>query len=325
MFARKLRVEVPYHSVRMDPLRDELLAALADIAPIRPSTPLWSTVTGRAVKEALQGPEYWWSNVRESVRFADTAAALMTAGYRQFLEVGPHPVLASSIQECAQARGLRVKTIATLVREKPEAQVLAETLARLWEAGQPLDWQAQLPSASRYVPVPTYPWQRQRFWEESEATRRQRFGYQGHPLLGHPVVGPKPIREVELNRQYFPWLEDHRVDGTPVFPGVGYAEIGLALSGPSSTSRSASRISNSCGRWWSAPANRLRRRSTSTSAPATSRCTAPLKGVKTAGRWQLAAPSAARPPDRGPGRRPGHRAAAVFAALGGRCPVRPPG
>ena len=230
VFTRKLRVEVPYHSVRMDPLREELFEVLAGVNPREPEIPLYSTVTGKLVEGAMHGAAYWWSNVRESVRFADAAAQMLLAGQRRFLEVGPHPVLASSIRECAQAQGVQVQTAATLTREKPEARAVAEALGRLWELGYAVEWQARLPEESRFVRLPTYPWQRERHWEESEATRRQRYGYQGHPLLGHPVVGPKPIREVELNGQYFPWLRDHRVDGTPVFPGVGYAEIGFALA-----------------------------------------------------------------------------------------------
>lgn len=232
VFARKLRVEVPYHSVRMEPLHAELMDVLSGLVPIQPSTPLWSTVTGGPIENAVHGAGYWWSNVRETVRFADTAAHLVMSGFRHFLEIGPHPVLAASIRECAQSQGVQVQTVATLVRERHEGQAIAESVARLWELGHAIDWTAHVPAGSRFVRMPTYPWQRQRLWEESEATRRQRLGYQGHPLLGHPVVGPKPIREIELNRQYFPWLEDHCVDGTPVFPGVGYVEMGMALAAP---------------------------------------------------------------------------------------------
>ncbi|MBI5819060.1 MAG: SDR family NAD(P)-dependent oxidoreductase [Verrucomicrobia bacterium] len=232
VFARKLKVEVPYHSICMDPLRDELLAALARLVPTVPTIPLWSTVSGQRVENAAHHAAYWWSNVREPVRFADAAGELIRAGFRHFLEIGPHSVLAISIRECAQARGVQVQTVATLIREKPELRAMMESTGRLWELGYSPRWQMLLPGDSRYVRLPTYPWQRQRFWGENEVARRLRLGYTGHPLLGHPVVGSKPVREVELNRQYFPWLVDHRVNGLPVFPGVGYAEIGVALAGP---------------------------------------------------------------------------------------------
>ena len=232
VFVRKLKVEVPYHSVRMDPLHDDLVAALARLVPTVPTIPLWSTVSGQRIENATHDAAYWWSNVREPVRFADAAGDLIRAGFRDFLEIGPHPVLAISIRECAQVQGVQVHTVATLVREKPELQTMTESAGRLWELGCLPRWQTLIPSDSRFVRLPTYPWQRQRFWEENEAARQQRLGYVGHPLLGHPVAGPEPIREVELNQQYFPWLADHRVDGISVFPGVGYVEMGIALAGP---------------------------------------------------------------------------------------------
>jgi acyl transferase domain-containing protein/NAD(P)-dependent dehydrogenase (short-subunit alcohol dehydrogenase family)/threonine dehydrogenase-like Zn-dependent dehydrogenase/acyl carrier protein len=232
VFAKKLRVEVPYHSPRMDPLREELIASLAGLEPRAPACPLWSTVSGLQVEGVAHDAAYWWSNMRNSVRFADATNDLLRRGFRHFVEIGPHPVLAASIRECAQAQGVPFKVLSTLVRDRPERQALAEATAGMWQLGYQVRWEHQIPPGRRFVALPMYPWQRQRYWEESDATRRSRLGYAGHPLLGHPVVGPKPIRQVELNQQYFPWLADHCVDGTAVFPGVAYAELGLALATP---------------------------------------------------------------------------------------------
>lgn len=231
LFARKLRVEVPYHSPQMEPLRPELEMVLAGLKPSPPAVPLWSTVTGQRLEGSEHDTAYWWQNVRASVRFADAVTGLLSAGFVHFVEIGPHSVLAAALQECAAPHGAQVLSLPTLLREKPERRTLCTLFSRLFELGYPLNWDALVPPGSRYVRLPTYPWQRQRYWEESENTRRQRLGVAGHPLLGLPMDGPRPTRQVELNRQFFPWLTDHRVDGLMVFPGVGYAEIGLALAG----------------------------------------------------------------------------------------------
>src|SRR5690606_15223308 len=88
-FHRMLEVEVAYHSHHMDPLEDELLEALAGLAPAAPSLPLYSTVTGTRMEGDLVDAAYWWRNVRQAVRFEQAVRSLAADGYTIFLEVGP--------------------------------------------------------------------------------------------------------------------------------------------------------------------------------------------------------------------------------------------
>ncbi|GAB2656588.1 hypothetical protein GCM10027088_38450 [Nocardia goodfellowii] len=133
--ARRLPVDVPYHSALMNPILDDLRTALADLSPQRPRIPLYSTVTGATVAEADWDAEYWCANVRRPVRFADAVTSLIGAGSRVFLEVGAHPVLSGDIHQTLCDTGETGATVPTLDREQPDSASIRTTLAGLFSAG----------------------------------------------------------------------------------------------------------------------------------------------------------------------------------------------
>jgi len=245
VFNRFLQVEVPYHSPQMDPIRDELIASLATLTPRAATTPLYSTVTGASIDGATLTGAYWWQNVREPVRFADAIAQIHHAGATHFLEISPHPVLVRSIQECLKAEtGSAAGPNAVLVslrREQPERATLLGTLGQLYTIGYPVAW-SQLVQG-RFVHLPSYPWQRERYWLESEESMQDRVAQStsritithqasSHPLLGGQLNLAPAIRvwEGELDRQQLPYLNDHRVQNSIIYPGAGYLEMALAVA-----------------------------------------------------------------------------------------------
>ncbi|MDQ7810864.1 SDR family NAD(P)-dependent oxidoreductase [Amycolatopsis sp. A133] len=225
---KPLRVEVAYHSPQMDEIREPLLAALAGIRPRRAEVPLFSTVTG----DHVEGPEldaaYWWGNVRQPVRFADAFGKVLTRGVGAVLEVGPHPVLASAIDEALAGRADTVARLASLRRDRPQREQLTETLGLLYEAGAEPDWDRVHPGPREHLDLPRYPWHRERHWIESAASRQRRLGHDGLRLSGRPVPSVTPVRDVELSAAAFPYLADHKVGESVVFPGSGYLEAALA-------------------------------------------------------------------------------------------------
>ena len=100
VFSRALRVDVPYHSPKMEQLEAELLDCLRDIRPRPASTPFFSTVTGTALEGSELDARYWYRNVRQPVLFHDTIARLVDAGHQVFLEIGAHPILRHDIAQC---------------------------------------------------------------------------------------------------------------------------------------------------------------------------------------------------------------------------------
>ena len=229
LFNRFLRVELAYHSPYMDRLQPELLAALADIQPQAPEIPLYSTVLGHRVDGVAYDAEYWCRNVREPVYFSKAIGGLMADGHRLYLEVGPNPVLSTSIKECARAAGVDCLTVASLRRGEPERAQFLTALGGLYAAGTPIDWQRQSPAGGGFVKLPTYPWQRETYWHESMASLADRLGLTTHPLLGFRMDGPADAWSQALNPNYLPYLPDHEVDGLVVLPGAAYVELGFAI------------------------------------------------------------------------------------------------
>ena len=229
VFHRSLKVEVAYHSSQMDPLEEDLMDALRSLAPRPERIPLYSSVTGeRTAGEELEA-SYWWRNVRGAVRFADAMQSLTAGNYKLFLEVGPHPVLSQSIAESLRQAGVRGETIASLHREKPELRKMAAALGALYSGGRNIDWNVISPHSGELVKLPGYPWQKSVYWYESNRSRQDRLGAQGHVFLNDDQHSPWPAWEVEANDAFFPYLKDHVLDRSTVFPGAAYVEAGLAV------------------------------------------------------------------------------------------------
>lgn len=223
-----LQVEVPYHSPFMEPLKPEMRSVLASLKPKVPTTTLYSTVTGDIVSGVRYDAEYWCDNIREPVFFGKGIASLLRDGHRVFLEVGPHPVLSTSIKECCRDRNIESQSIASLRRKKPERRTFQLALAQLYVAGCAIDWRQQYSANARYVKLPTYPWQREVYWSENPESRADRIGESIHPLLDRRVPNPRPMWEAAVNEHVLPYLNDHQVDGLVVMPGAAYVEAGLA-------------------------------------------------------------------------------------------------
>jgi acyl transferase domain-containing protein/acyl carrier protein len=164
VFCRRVKVDVASHSAQVDPLREPLLRALEGIQPRAGTVPLWSTVTGEVTDGSDLGPEYWVRNLREPVQFAQVVQALMEADHRLFLELSPHPILVPPIEQTVEhgAAG-QAWAVGSLQREKPERTAMLRALGTLYARGYPVDFRHLYPG-SRCVPLPTYPFQRQRYW-----------------------------------------------------------------------------------------------------------------------------------------------------------------
>ncbi|MBQ1076855.1 polyketide synthase, partial [Micromonospora sp. C31] len=147
---------------------DEFASVVAGLSWQPPKVPVVSNVTG-AVADAdeITDPGYWVRHVRQAVRFADGVAALRAQGVDTFLEVGPDAVLTAMAAEAAAADDVRY--VATLRRNQPDVTTLTSAVGQLWAAGVPVDWTAyhgQTGARPRVVELPTYAFDRQRYWLE---------------------------------------------------------------------------------------------------------------------------------------------------------------
>jgi acyl transferase domain-containing protein/acyl-CoA synthetase (AMP-forming)/AMP-acid ligase II/acyl carrier protein len=163
VFHRVLRGQVAFHSPQMEPLRAELTAALAGLAPRPASVPYYSTVTGGLLEGDKLDAAYWGRNLREPVQFAAAADALIAAGFDLFLEFGPHPVLTEPLHQCLRQRKTAGLVLSSLRRDEDDRAALLAAVGGLYAAGIAPTWDMIAP-LGRVVPLPSYPWQRERCW-----------------------------------------------------------------------------------------------------------------------------------------------------------------
>ena len=228
-FVRWLPVDYAFHTRRMDPIRDELIAELAGIQP-RPGTiPFVSTVTGNVIGGEKLDADYWWRNVRRPVLFASAVSRLGEKGYQTFLEIGPHPSLRISLTQCLPSTGKSGAVFHSLRREADDWEEILSQLAGLHLAGVPVDWASVNRSAGNLVRLPNYPWQYRTHWLD-EGEMAERLLPEPHPFLGKRIPAAKPLWRGDLDPNRFRFLRDHRIWNSLVFPASGYGEIGLALA-----------------------------------------------------------------------------------------------
>lgn len=224
IFFKILRVNIPFHSPLMNPIKDDLIKLLSPLAPKKASVPLYSTVTGNLTEGTELNNHYWWRNVREPVYFANATMNLIKDGYTTFLEVGPHPVLASSIKECAAKLDKNIQVLPSIRRNENEKERLYSSLGGLFTLGFDVDWAALYPKGT-FVELPTYPFKKDHYLAEPEFFRTIREGDNDGPLLGRIKSQHPPIWENRLGLEKNPFLEDHNIQGSTVFPAAGYVEM----------------------------------------------------------------------------------------------------
>ncbi|MCG8920670.1 type I polyketide synthase, partial [Actinokineospora sp. PR83] len=153
---KRLTVSHAFHSAHVDPVLDEFRAVAQTVSYQPPRVLLVSNLTGGFADESIATADYWVRHVREAVRFGDGAAALAGRGLTRFVELGPDGVLLGAIPDPAVAA-------ATLRRDRDEVTTLLTAVADLSAHGGDVDWAAVLGSGE-LTALPTYPFQRERFW-----------------------------------------------------------------------------------------------------------------------------------------------------------------
>lgn len=230
VFCRFLQVDYAFHSSQMNPVRQPLLSSLKGLEPGAAVIKMISTVTGQTVEGRELTSEYWWRNVRHTVRFSQAIDQLLQEGYGTFLELGPHPVLAAPISECLQQRRRKGLLLPSLRRDDNEKRVMLASLGSLYTRGYAIEWPALWAAGARRVRLPVTPWNRRSYWQESDGSRAARLGPARHPLLGHRLGTADPTWESRIDLRALPYLQDHRVQGHVVMPATAYVEMALAAA-----------------------------------------------------------------------------------------------
>ncbi|WIX99074.1 beta-ketoacyl synthase N-terminal-like domain-containing protein [Amycolatopsis mongoliensis] len=215
--ARRLPVGGAGHSAAVDAVLDRFRREIGPIRPRKPEIPCYTTVLDDPEETPAFDVEYWAANLRRPVRFSQALAAAAKDGPTAFVEVSPHPVALAAIEQTTGEQGLPSAS-----RWSDERTAFLTSLARLHVGGRPGTLAARPRTALVDLPGPV--WRHERFWPKR---RTQAHGL--HPLLGVHIEHPDGhLWRAGVGVAALPWLSDHTVQGTPVFPATGFLELALA-------------------------------------------------------------------------------------------------
>ncbi|WP_413754110.1 SDR family NAD(P)-dependent oxidoreductase [Streptomyces sp. R-74717] len=243
----RLKVSHAFHSPLMEPMLADFRQVLEGLSFAEPKLAVVSNVTGDvAAEQELCSVDYWLRHVSEAVRFSDGVRSAADRGVTRFVEVGPDGVLTGLAQTClaesaeteeSERAGQTEQTVCVplLRKGRPEARSLLAGLGRLYAAGGEVAWPAVFEgSGAREVDLPTYAFQRRRFWSQTSTDHGDPaaigLGATDHPLLGAAVVladSEGVLFTGRLSAQTQPWLADHVVGGSIFFPGTGFVELAI--------------------------------------------------------------------------------------------------
>ncbi|MEU5429756.1 SDR family NAD(P)-dependent oxidoreductase, partial [Streptomyces olivoreticuli] len=236
--ARVIDVDYASHSPQVDEITGRLTERLTGIRPANTDIAFYSTVTAANLDDtSTLDTDYWITNLRHPVRFADTIKALLADGYRIFIEAAPHPVLNLGMEETIEQADVPAVVVPTLRRDHGDTTQLTHAAAQAHTAGADVDWTGWFPAVPlpRVVDLPTYAFQRERYWLEG---RRGLAGdpsglglaSAGHPLLGASVGladGGSHLLTGRISPRDQAWLAEHRVMDTVLLPGSAFVELAL--------------------------------------------------------------------------------------------------
>ncbi|NEY35125.1 SDR family NAD(P)-dependent oxidoreductase, partial [Streptomyces sp. PRKS01-65] len=234
--ARRIAVDYASHSAQVDALAEDLLRELADIAPRSSSVAFYSTVSGKPGDTAELDAAYWLRNMRETVAFEEAVEAALTDDFRILLEVSPHPVVSMALQEIVEHAGAAAEVGGTLRRDDGGPGRFLFSLAEAHAYGAPVDWATVFEgTGARPVDLPTYAFQRQRYWLRMPSALAGDMAAAGlrspqHPLLGAAVELAEPdglVLTGRLSAREHPWLADHRIGGAVLLPGTAFVELAV--------------------------------------------------------------------------------------------------
>lgn len=236
--ARRIAVEYASHCADVSVLREPILDVLASITPRRSRIPFYSSVTGGVLDGTALDADYWYRNLRRTVRFEQATRSLAADGYRLFVESCSHPVLTVPLQETLDAAGVAGRAIGTIRRDRAGLRQFTAALAEAQVYGLHVEWDrvrwARHDDRQQWVDLPTYAFQHRRYWLESPVPQGD-FASTGMETGGHPMLaasvelgdGRGAVFTGLLSPQRLPWLSDHGVSGTVILPGTAFVELAL--------------------------------------------------------------------------------------------------
>ncbi|KAI9668413.1 MAG: Type I Iterative PKS [Alyxoria varia] len=238
-FARRLKVDVAYHSKHMERVADKYEKSLGCVEPNETSeVAFFSALRGKRCANAELGADYWIKNLTNPVLFSSAVQALCRNSIDHVVEIGPHGSLATPTKDCIKSTGNSIDYMSTLSRGEDDVKSVLRLAAGLFVKGYPISLgdvngtvnQSRKPAV--LTDLPSYPWYHEtRYWHDSRKSEAKY--HPTHPP--HDVLGintdisndfENSWRNI-LSAEDLPWLTHHRVQHDNVFPMAGYVSIAL--------------------------------------------------------------------------------------------------
>ena len=237
---KKLTVSHAFHSPLMAPMVEDFAAVAEKIEYSRPDTPFISCLTGEAVDREIATADYWIQHIEQPVRFAKGMVNLYEKDCDIYLEIGPKPLLLGMGKQCLPPDSSSSSWLPSIRPGQDDWQQMLSSLSQLYTQGVQINWKHLYRFDSHQkVLLPTYPFQRQRYWLQPEiatpTAANSLLSHSAvpsnlHPLLGQCIHSPvPPIQfQTQISSQQPTYLTDHRVFSQAILPATAYLEIALA-------------------------------------------------------------------------------------------------
>ena len=236
---RRLTISIASHCPLMEPILEAFERVASSVRFAAPRVAVISDRTGRLAGGELRTAQYWSRHLREPVLFSAGIQALYDQGYRVFIEVGPSPALLNMGRQTVTDEA--VAWLPSLRKNQDDWQQVLESLGALYARGVDVDWGGfDRDYPRRRVPLPTYPFQRERYWIRSMAPGAgwapavdPGSSAARHGLLGQRLRSPRSRDvqfETRISARAPAFVEEHRVYGATVFPGAAYLEMALSAA-----------------------------------------------------------------------------------------------
>jgi phthiocerol/phenolphthiocerol synthesis type-I polyketide synthase E len=194
---QQLRTPGAVHSALIDPVLDELATALSKIHLREPQLPFISSLTGTWItKEQATDPTYWVRQSRMTVQFAEGLTQLHSAAQPVLLEVGPSHGLTKLAQLQLDPGTIALSAMRHGYAPDDDQQFFYRAIAQLWTHGVPMDWASVTDQTGWRVPLPGYPFERERFWVDAPTARLGQDDPTGKRALFRDKSRGSPVSDV---------------------------------------------------------------------------------------------------------------------------------
>ncbi|KAK3601938.1 hypothetical protein CHS0354_034573 [Potamilus streckersoni] len=231
ILSKELNVSCAYHSHRVDSAKFEIVQSLSKISGKHPQIPIVSTVTAKySQSNDFTTAGYWGENIREEVLFFEaiqTAAAETSTTV--FLEIGPHPVLASHVKEILPSS--QTKTLYSM-KMGNEINVWKETLVEFYQLGLGVNWENIIPNTKRITEIPKYRYFGKNMITQIDLAVASSDKHNDSHLYVRQQKGLNEDHshyKVNIDEEETPFVFDHYVQGKVIVPGAFYADVGLQI------------------------------------------------------------------------------------------------